>query len=278
MVSGPKDRQELSPHHHAFVNRFVEACQADDRIVAAFLGGSNVKGTADAYSDIDLSLITTDEAYEEFNSRREAFMRSLGEVVFLEDFDIPNIVFFIFSDGTEGELYFGSKSRLSQIHSGPFRILVDKKNILAEAVFPAFEPSSSEQVEKLRRQIYLFWHELSHFITAIGRDQLWWAHGQLDALRSICVNLARLRNDFSDAGVGEEPYFKIEQSMPVKQLSPLQATFCPMEKSAMLKSVFIIIQFYTELAPLLAQTYSTTYPEKLERVMVERLKMLTRQD
>jgi len=51
-----------------------------------------------------------------------------------------------------------------------------------------------------------------------------------------------------------------------------------MEKSAMLKSVFIIIQFYTELAPLLAQTYSTTYPEKLERVMVERLKMLTRQD
>ncbi len=278
MVSGPKDRQELSPHHHAFVNRFVEACQADDRIVAAFLGGSNVKGTADAYSDIDLSLITTDEAYEEFNSRREAFMRSLGEVVFLEDFDIPNIVFFIFSDGTEGELYFGSKSRLSQIHSGPFRILVDKKNILAEAVFPAFEPSSSEQVEKLRRQIYLFWHELSHFITAIGRDQLWWAHGQLDALRSICVNLARLRNDFSDAGVGEEPYFKIEQSMPVEQLSPLQATFCPMEKSAMLKSVFIIIQFYTELAPLLAQTYSTTYPEKLERVMVERLKMLTRQD
>ncbi len=278
MVSGPKDRQELSPHHHAFVNRFVEACQADDRIVAAFLGGSNVKGTADAYSDIDLSLITTDEAYEEFNSRREAFMRSLGEVVFLEDFDIPNIVFFIFSDGTEGELYFGSKSRLSQIHSGPFRILVDKKNILAEAVFPAFEPSSSEQVEKLRRQIYLFWHELSHFSTAIGRGQLWWAHGQLDALRSICVNLARLRNDFSDAGVGEEPYFKIEQSMPVKQLSPLQATFCPMEKSAMLKSVFIIIQFYTELAPLLAQTYSTTYPEKLERVMVERLKMLTRQD
>src|SRR6266536_4476099 len=278
MVSGPKDRQELSPHHHAFVNRFVEACQADDRIVAAFLGGSNVKGTADAYSDIDLSLITTDEAYEEFNSRREAFMRSLGEVLFLEDFDIPNIVFFIFSDGTEGELYFRSKSRLSQIHSGPFRILVDKKNILAEAVFPAFEPSSSEQVEKLRRQIYLFWHELSHFITAIGRDQLWWAHGQLDALRSICVNLARLRNDFSDAGVGEEPYFKIEQSMPVKQLSPLQATFCPMEKSAMLKSVFIIIQFYTELAPLLAQTYSTTYPEKLERVMVERLKMLTRQD
>jgi predicted nucleotidyltransferase len=278
MVSGPKDRQELSPHHHAFVNRFVEACQADDRIVAAFLGGSNVKGTADAYSDIDLCLITTDEAYEEFNSRREAFMRSLGELVFLEDFDIPNIVFFIFSDGTEGELYFGSKSRLSQIHSGPFRILVDKKNILAEAVFPAFEPSSSDQVEKLRRQIYLFWHELSHFITAIGRDQLWWAHGQLDALRSICVNLARLRNDFSDAGVGEEPYFKIEQSMPVEQLSPLQATFCPMEKSAMLKSVFIIIQFYTELAPLLAQTYSITYPEKLERVMVERLKMLNTHD
>src|SRR5215217_5521488 len=96
--------QELHKNHQIFLNRFVAACQADARIVAALLGGSYAKGTADAYSDLDLTLITTDAAYEEFIAGREAFIRLLGDPVFLEDFDLPQIVFFIFPDDTEGEL------------------------------------------------------------------------------------------------------------------------------------------------------------------------------
>jgi len=84
----------LRPNHEAFIDRFVNACQADDRIVAAFLGGSNVKGYADAYSDVDLCVITTDESFERFFNERESFLRSLGDLVFLEDFDIPDISFY----------------------------------------------------------------------------------------------------------------------------------------------------------------------------------------
>jgi len=40
-------------------------------------------------------------------------MRLLGEPVFLEDFGIPDIVFFIFPDGTEGELGFGMTCPIS---------------------------------------------------------------------------------------------------------------------------------------------------------------------
>ena len=270
------DLQELQlrPNHLSFLNRFVEACRADDRVVAAFLGGSNVKGYADAYSDVDICVITTDQAFEKFFKEREIFLRRLGELVFLEDFDIPDISFYIFADGTEGELYFGSENHLDHLHSGPFRILLDKKDILVSVVFPPFEPSLSEQIEKLRRQIYLFWHELSHFITAMRRGQLWWAHGQLEALRWICVNLARLRNNFSDAGVGEEAYFKIENEIPVEQLGALQGTFCPMERDAMLKAVFAIIGFYQELAPPLAQIHGLRYSHDLERVMIDRLQKL----
>jgi predicted nucleotidyltransferase len=266
---------QLRPNHQAFVNRFSEACQADDRVVAAFLGGSNIKGTADQSSDIDVCLITTDEAYEKFFSEREAFLRLLGELLFLEDFEIPDIAFFIFADGTEGELYFGSESHLDRIHSGPFRILLDKKNILEGAVFSDHEPDPSHQIEELRRNIYWFWHELSHFITATGRGHLWWARGQLDELRSICVNLARLRNNFSDGDVGEEPYFKIEYAMPVEPLSALQKTFCPIEKTAMLQSAQVIVQFFQDMAPSLAQTHGLAYPTRLEEVMRKRLEKLT---
>ena len=40
----------LRPNPQAFVDWFVEGYLADDRIVAAFLGGSDAKGYADAYS------------------------------------------------------------------------------------------------------------------------------------------------------------------------------------------------------------------------------------
>ena len=73
------DELHLSPNHQGFLSRFVAACRADDRVVAAFLGGSYARGAADAHSDLDLTLITTDAAYEEFLAARADFMRGLGE-------------------------------------------------------------------------------------------------------------------------------------------------------------------------------------------------------
>ena len=270
------DSQDIQPlhHHQVVINRFVAACQADERVVAAFLGGSYARGTADVYSDLDLYLITTDEAYEDFYAGRAAFMRRLGEPVFLEDFNLPNIVFFIFPDDTEGELGLGRESQFNHIHGGPYKVLLDKKRLLAGAVFPGHEPAPAEQIETLRRLVYWFWHDLSHFITAMGRGQLWWAYGQLEALRLNCMNLARLRQNFSDADVGEEGYFKVERAIPVEQLSPLEVTLCPLEQGAMLQAALVIVRFYQELAPLLAQTHGITYPVDLERVMYTRLEKL----
>src|SRR5215216_1019242 len=267
---------QLPPHHQAFVERFVQVCQADDRVVASFLGGSNVKGTADEYSDVDLTVITTDASYEEFYNQRRQFLESLGGLVFLENFEIPEIAFYIFADGTDGELNFACESRMDHLQPGSFHVLLDKKNVLSGIEFPEKQPYVSDQTEKLRRNLYGFWHEMSHFTTAIGRGQLWWAGGQLEALRSICVNLARLQNDFSDKGVGEEPYFKIENAMPVEKLASLKTTFCPMERNAMLQSAQVIIQFYAQVGQLLAQAHGIPYPHRLESLMLDHFKKLSK--
>ncbi len=146
----------LRPNQLAFVNRLAEACQSDERVVAAFLGGSYAKGYSDPYSDLDVCVITTDQAFEDFSNERGTFLRALGDLVFLESFGNPDTSFFIYTDDTEGELNFASESRLHQIHSGTFITLVDKKNILADAVFPPFEPPSSGQLEKLRGPHFRF--------------------------------------------------------------------------------------------------------------------------
>lgn len=264
---------KLNPLHRAFVDRFLQVCQSDDRVLAACLIGSYARGKADRYSDIDLMVITTDEAIEEFYRQREFFLRSLGELVFLEDWGLPDIAFYIFADGTEGELYFGCESRLNQIHNAPFRVLLDKKNILNGVTYSSSgKPLDLEkQKEKLHQNMYGFWHEMSHFITAVGRGQLWWAQGQLESLRAICVTLARMQYDFSDTETGAEPYFKIENYMPAEKLAPLKSTFCPMERNALLQAVQVILEFYTEAARSLTEANHIPYPESLERVMRMRL-------
>jgi predicted nucleotidyltransferase len=265
---------QVRPNHQAYLNRFEEACRSDERVLAALLVGSYVKGTNDEHSDLDLYVITKDEAYNEFVSRRDSFVRSLGEPAFMEDFGLPGILFLIFPDGAEVEISFIPENQLAQVFDEPYQVLLDKKNITAGVISHRRQVDQAAQRERLRRLIYWFWHNFSHFVTALARNQLWWAQGQLEELRAQCVGLARLRNDFSDPEVEGEVYFKIENAMPVEQLAPLQDTFCPMEKDAMLASADAIVDFYRESARSLAPAHEIIYPDALEKVMVKRLKAI----
>jgi len=265
------EKNRLPQNYQVIVDHFVAACQADERVVAAFLVGSYALGTADAHSDLDLYLIIADEAYDDFVAGRAAFIRLLGEPAFLEDFDVPNVALTIFPDGTEVDVLLGRESAVSHIFGGPYQLLLDKKGFPAGAAPPPQRsPAQAQQVETLRRQVYWFWHDLSHFIKAMARGQLWWAYGELEALRGYCVALARLRQNFSDIGVGEV-YFKVEHALPTEQLAPLQTTFCPMEPGAMLQADWVILHFYQEVAPPLARAHGIVYPVDLERVMSDRL-------
>jgi predicted nucleotidyltransferase len=264
----------MHPKHQAVFDKFISTCQADERVMAALLVGSYVKGKADAHSDLDLYVITTDDVYEDFIEDRAAFIQQLGEPLFMEDFDLPGIVFLIFPNGAEVEISFGRENQLSQILNAPYKVLVDKQNITSSISARERQVDYKEQREKLRRLIYWFWHEISHFITAMTRGRLWWAHGQLGALRLYCINLARLRNNFSDPDVGEEGYFKMEKAIPVEQLSALKATYCPMEAEAMVESANVIVHFFRDIAIGLASTHGITYPERLDKVMFERLERL----
>lgn len=250
------------------VDRFVAACQTDIRVVAAFLGGSYASGAADAYSDLDLYLITTDAAYPEFLAERESFVRKLGDPLFLEDSGRPNCYFVIFADGIEAELWIGQASDFQSIHGGAHTVLLDKASLLLGVTFPLHEIEPAEQLETLRQLIMNFWHEIGHFHKALARNQVWFAYGSLETMRHICVNLARLRHNFADPGVGNEPFFKVEGAMPVEQLAPLQATFCPLEIEAIRQAGAVLLQFYGEVATILAERHGLVYPAALEKVML----------
>ena len=253
-------------YHRTILDRFAAACQADVRVVAAFLGGSYATGKADAHSDLDLYLVTTDDTYAAFITAKKDFIRQLGAPLFLEDWGHAHCCFFILDDGTEGELWIGRAGSFAHIHGGPYLALLDKQALLAHAEFPEHKAEPDAQLRFLQQQIMSFWHEAGHFSKALARDQAWFAYGSLETMRRICANLARLRYNFEDAGVGDEPYFKIEQSMPVEQLAALQATFCPLEIAALRAAGLVILEFYREAATELAAAHGLPYPMELERL------------
>ena len=253
------------------ISRFVDVCSADDRIVAALLCGSRARGESDEYSDLDLCVITRDEAFENLMAEREAFVRQLGEPVFIEDFGLDRIAFFILADGTECELVFGHEGALEEVDVGPFSALTDKRGILDGAEFPFAQPDPDEQREQVRQVLNWFWHDLSHFMTAFGRGHLWWAYGQLEALRRHCVNLVRIEHGVA---AQEEAYEKLEKAVPLSGLASLQSTFCPLEPDAMLKAALDTVRFFQAHAPRVAGSHGTEYPAALDRLMSERLEEL----
>lgn len=258
--------------HSLVVSRFVEACSVDDRIVAAFLCGSHARGEADEYSDVDLGVITKDDALENVMAERVAFVRQLGQPVFMEDFGHDRIAFFILADGTECELVFGREGALEELDVGSFVTLVDKRGILDGTEFPLPRPDRDERREQVRQILNWFWHDLSHFMAALGRGELWWACGQLEALRRYCVNLLRIEHGVE---AQEEAYEKLEEAVPGSELAALQPTFCPMERDAMLRAALDVVSFFREHAPRIAGTYGSEYPAELERLMCDRLDQLS---
>jgi hypothetical protein len=250
------------------IERLSAASQADGRVVAAFLSGSHARGDADAYSDVDFGVVATDAGFADLWAERAAFVGQLGEPVLVEDFGTATTVFFILADGTEGEVSFAQVSDFGHIHVGPYRVLVDKGGILAGAVFTGEVADADTQAEAVHRVLYWFWHELSHFIAALGRGQLWWAAGQLEALRGHCVNLVRLSEGIE---AGDEPYEKVDASIPPDRLAPLAATLVPLEPTALLAAAEQLLAFYRERAPALAESRGVEYPAVLDALMVERL-------
>ncbi len=264
----------LPEHQRTILSRFITACQADERVVAAFLGGSYAKGTADIFSDLDLGVIIADEAYSDFFAGREAFVRRLGEPLFLRTYSgggFDNLSF-ILSNDTESDLALGRASNFTHIHVGPYKTLLDKTGCLVGAVFAGQQPTQAEQTETLHDLIDWFWHNLlHHFITPISRGQLWSAYGALEDMRLACVNLVRLKEDFNARAEG---YERIDQALPIEQLAPLQATFCPLERTAMIQSAQVIVNFYQGVALSLAQAHGLPYPADLARMLSERLEQL----
>ena len=248
----------------ALITRLVERCAADERVVAAFLGGSRVRGGADDLSDYDISVIVADASYGGLIAEKDGFVRLLGEPLFLEDFGNENVAFVIFADGVELELLFFREGDLRSIRSGPHHVLYDRAGILSGLEFPPPDLDPGEQMLELRNLLFWFWHDLGHFTAAIERGQLWWAAGQLEQLRHHCVSLIRIEQGVE---VEDEPYWKLDAAISTDRLDPLRSTFVRVDRDELLRAGRELLAFFRRQAPIVARTKGLSYPSELDALV-----------
>jgi predicted nucleotidyltransferase len=254
------------------VERLVETCRSDERVVAVFEGGSRARGEDDEHSDVDMTVLLTDEAAGEVLAAKEAFVRTIGPALFVEDFGIEHMAFVIFDDGSELEVHFHALSDRDQIHAGPHRVLLDPHDVLLGRTFPAAAPDADARSRALREVLMWFWHDLGHFTTAVTRGQLWWAAGQLEQLRNTCVNLVRLE---LGGEAEDEPYWKLDAEIDTGPLEPLRSTFVPVDREALLGAGREILAFFRIHGRAAASAAGMAYPSELDRVIGSRLDGLT---
>jgi hypothetical protein len=149
--------------------------------------------------------------------------------------------------------------------------LFDPGGLLEGVTFAAERAEPAELERALRQTLWWFWHELSHFVKAVGRGQPWWAAGQLEALRGHCVNVVRIEQGTE---AGEEPYWKLDEEIDTSALAPLARTFAPLGREAILEGGRALVDFFRDRAPRVTESYGIPYPNELERFYVERLNAL----
>ena len=263
----------MHPRHEALVARFLEVAKVDDRLAAVALVGSNSTGTADDHSDLDLILVTYDTAFDEFIAGRDSFLASVGEPLFVESWSRVERWFFVFADGGDGELTVIRADAVHRAFDAQFVTLLDKRGIL-QSVQPS-PPSSRlagpQELLDIQRRLTGFWHDYAHFVTAWSRGQWWWANGQLEVLRGMCANLLRINANPTDPEVGEEPYWKVELTLPVAELARLAPTLNTLEPDSMLASARALASLHREVGQRIAQRHSLAYPEALESIVLARL-------
>jgi len=245
---------------------FHTLCQADPRIVAAFVGGSLAIDTTDEYSDLDLYLITADEKYTSFFTERSTIIHQLGKPVFMEDFNGFgfDMVLFIFDNGIKGELALAKASNFLHIHSGPYRVLVDKIGLLKEVTFPIDRVPEEEQRSTLEKLIKSFWRHLFLLTGALGRCRLLTAAGYLEGIRRLLLQVCRLSVDFADSG----SHPPLETLLPKQLVEHLSRTFPQLERREMVTAAQEVVRLFQQVAKQLTQAQSVLYPEPLEQVVL----------
>ena len=230
--------------HETLFQRIQTMLQADQRVVAAWLFGSEGRRTSDVFSDLDLWVIVADDFIEAICADRQIYAAQVSQPVLLLESpgNAPEGGAYLMAlyPGQVGvhqvDWYWQQLSDASLPHIA--RLLFDRVGIpydsRQEQLDPVGAPPTLTQLELAQQATQLsafFWAMSNIAVKSVLRHQAWTGVSHLEALRGLVDAIKRLVG-LSIAPEGQEEW-RTSLLPPVQraeQMAMLRATAQDMEQ------------------------------------------------
>jgi hypothetical protein len=240
------------PEHRRVLDAMVGHYRDDRRVTGLLLGGSNVAGGMDFFSDVDLEVVAADAAFDAVFAERDRAVEAAGQPLFRFIADhIPGgeHLYIVLYDSPAGPVkldveYYRAGAVVPREWLTRCRLLLDRTGALATALASsAGLPPPAPRVKELRDLNQKFWTWCWYTFGKIVRGELWEAVDGLHTIRTrALVPLLAWA-----AGARVEGSRRLEQKADPAMLRHLAATIAPPERQPLYTALQETIELYGRL-------------------------------
>ncbi|HFE66763.1 MAG TPA: hypothetical protein ENJ93_05830 [Chloroflexi bacterium] len=253
------------------VEKLLEALEADRRISGALLVGSGAYGFKDAFSDIDLAVVTSEEqdALTVFRDW-ESVIRELLPVLWgFTDIRGPETGLYavILEDFLEIDISFQSLAALSA-RTPNWKVIFDRAGKIQDVLRESWAEKTEADIEATyTRRLDSIWHYVTHVAVSLKRGQLWRATHYLEEIRNRTIELEGLICHC------QTRHFREVDQLPEERLSALERTFpAQLTRDELWRALYAATDCFFETAArvdgILGNRRSDTLREAMEQFLL----------
>lgn len=246
-----------------FAEYLSQHLQSDSRVRAVWLEGSLGKGTATTYSDIDLSLLVSDE--HAFRQDLPGIISSISPVLFYLPLDFGAMsAMVLFENMQKLEVWLESKA--PKLVLGRSRVLYDPENVLQSVT--AEVPKIADLRLALEQCLGNFWFGVSHLLGIKSGEFIAATRGLGNQVDYFVTVKILEQHKFRDTGGGHYNNY-----LEPEILHELEAILALSEITArsLLAASLRLADLMHEHGRKAALTLNATYPEALEKAVLKKV-------
>ncbi len=152
-----------------FIQRAKEVLAADERVLAAYLVGGFAIGKADAWSDVDLQAIVSDEAAEDLKASWPELAGRLASLANIKPFQFATGGVCITPDWLHFDIVFHARSQVDPTKIEGMSPLFDKAGLLPGHPVP--RPDRREAPFFPEAAVGTFLYMLGNMVSVVGRNE-----------------------------------------------------------------------------------------------------------
>lgn len=250
-----------SPAQAGLIDAVAEALRGDPRIEAAWLSGSFGRGTADAFSDVDVLALVPEDQYQEVTQAYAADVSAIAQAVLINPLFGGAIVNVVTADWQRFDLSFVRHEQLDRYDAAHLKPLFNRGG--ASPPRRPSPPPYAPPADKVEAMTKEFLRVLGLLAVVLGRGEQVLAISGIELQRRALIDLMIETNRVPPQDRGGALHLRRlltpAQLDVLAALPPLKA-----ERQAIIDANVTITRLFLPLARQLCEEVGAPWPQALE--------------